>query len=141
MKALLLALILLTLATNSFGQAYSSAVNIVTVHSENQRFYLRSIPFDNESTSLRGRTSVFEVGNPIPLYSFEVGFDSDLQMNNALVLSNNGETILFAITFYENEEKEGLRRINIYRKGQLVKSLTKGQITGCNESEEDCDLV
>lgn len=123
------------------GQSISSGVEITTVYSQNERFYLKSIPFDNESPTIRGKTFVYEKGRETPLYVFERGFDSVDDDSNNLILSNTGEVIFYAISWEANEEREGLRSITIYKQGKIHKSYTKAEITGCDRRNERCDLV
>lgn len=123
------------------GQGTSSRVDIVTTYSQNGKFYLKSIPFDNEFPSLRGRTIVYEQGKAEPLYVFERGFDSSQDDRNTLTLSNDGETIFYISAWGANEEKQELKSITIYRHGQLFKSFTEPEITGCDKKKERCSLI
>lgn len=118
-----------------------STVETITVYSENAKFYLRSIPYDNESPSLRGVTHVYQKGIETPLYSFERGFDSVEDDSNNLALSNDGQVIFYVIPWGANEEQEGLRSVTVYRQGKVIKSFTESEITGCDLSKERCDLV
>lgn len=124
-----------------FGQSYGSSVEITTLYSHNEKYYLKTIPYDNESPSLRGKTYVYQTGSPNPLYEFERGFDSLGFNENFLVLSNNGELIFYVISYGEDEEKEGLRSVNVYKNGKIFKSYTASEVTGCNLEKERCDLV
>lgn len=139
MKTTLLALILLIYAVSAVGQATSSRVEIATVSSQNGMFYLKSVPYDNEFPSLRGKTSVYEKGNASPLYVFERGFDQ--ADGNRLILSNDGEVIFYVIVWGANEEKEGLKSVTVYKRGAIVKSFTATEITGCDDKRERCSLV
>lgn len=123
------------------AQSFSSAVEIATVYSQNEQFYLKTVPFDNESPSLRGKTSVYRKGNDAPLYVFERGFDSVDADENNLILSNDGEVIFYVIPWGANDEVEGLKSISIYKNGKLIKSYTEAEITGCDYKKERCDLV
>lgn len=123
------------------AQATSSAVEIVTTYSQNGRFYLKSVPYDDEFPSLRGKTSVYENGNATPLYVFERGFDSVDDDSNNLILSNNGEIIFYVIPWEAKEDREGMKSVTIYKKGGIFKSYTETEITGCNKKKERCELV
>ena len=90
-------LVFLLVQTVVQGQATSSGVDIVTTYSQNGRFYLKSIPFDNEFPTLPGKTYVYESGNPNPLYVFDRGFDSVDDDSNNLILSNDGAVIFYVI--------------------------------------------
>jgi hypothetical protein len=134
-------LIILISVTFVRGQATSGTVAVIKTYSQNEKFYLRSIPYDDVTPSLRGKTSVYEKGNATPLYVFERGFDSIDDISNELILSNNGEIILYVIEWGANEEREGLKSITIYEKGKILKSFTESEITGCDKQKERCSLV
>lgn len=142
-KPTILLAIIFTLisAVTIAGQASSSSVEIITTYSQNGNFYLKSIPFDNEFPTLRGKTYVYKKGVETPLYIIERGFDSVDDESNNLILSNNGEVIFYAITYGANEEKEGLKSVTIYKNGKLFKSFTESEITGCDEKKERCSLL
>ena len=140
-KILFLFLTVLISVVTAAGQGSSSHVEIITVYSQNEKFYLKSIPFDNEHPSLRGKTFVYAKGDATPLYVFERGFDDVSEFRkNILILSNNGEVIFYAIVWGADEKREGLKSVTIYRKGNVVKSYTEAEITGCDEEEEHCRL-
>ncbi len=141
MKLLLLIFLFVFFALINFAQTTSSSIEVVTVYSQNENFFLKTIPYDNESPTLRGKTIVFEKGKTTPLYEFERGFDSVDNDKNNLILSNNGEIIFFVLDFNANEEKEGLKSITIYSKGKILKSFTLSEVTGCDLKKERCDLV
>ena len=125
----------------TFGQTVSSHISIATVYSQSEKYYLKTIPYDNESPSLRGKTYVFESGVDKPLYTLERAFDTIDENDNKLTLSNNGEVIFYLINFGADEGKEGLKSVNFYRKGIFFKSFSASEITGCDLSKERCDVV
>lgn len=135
MKAALLILALLALPI-----AASASMDVLTVHSQNGRFYLRSIPFDNESPTMRGVTRVYSTGQSAPLYEFERGFDSVGKRSNNLILSDDGETIFYAIPWGGDEEQEGLKSVTIYRHGRIHRSYTAAEVNGCDKLER-CSLM
>jgi len=139
MKTTLLAVILLLYSASASGQATSSHAEIITVYSQNKMFYLKSIPYDSEFPSLRGKTSVYEKNNASPLYVFERGFDE--ADDNRLILSNNGEIIFYVIAWGANEEKEGLKSVTVYKRGAIIKSFTAAEITSCDDKRERCSLL
>lgn len=139
---LLCSTIFIFLASNFISaQTISSVVEIVTTYSQNGQFYLKSVPYDNQSPSLPGKTSIYEKGNLKPLYEFERGFDSVDKYSNNLILSNDGEVIFYAIPWEAHEDKEGLKSVTIYKHGAIVKSFTESEITGCDEAKERCRLL
>jgi hypothetical protein len=141
MKTTVFIFVILCAVTALLGQGTSSSVEIVTTYSQNGKFYLKSIPFDNEFPSLRGGTFVYEQGRAEPLYVFDRGFDSVEEDSNNLILSNNGEVIFYVIPWGADEEKEGLKSITIYRHGRIFKSFTEAEITSCDKKRERCSLI
>lgn len=139
------AFLIITLLTSSvffvFGQTISSHISIATVYSQNEKYYLKTIPYDNESPSLRGKTYVYQSGVEKPLYELERAFDTINENNNELILSNNGEIIFYVIDFGADEEKEGLKSVNIYKNGSFLKSFNAAEITKCDLSKERCDTI
>lgn len=140
LKIALLTLLLFLSVNLARGQFSSSKVEVVTTYSQNRQFYLKSVPFDNEFPTLRGRTSVYKVGNPTPLYVFERGFDSVEEDSNNLILSNNGEVIFYVLPWHENEDKEGLKSFTVYRNGKITRSFTEEEVTGCDLKKDRCSL-
>ena len=142
MAKIVLLIIVVLISVDSFpAQNTSSAVAIVTTYSQNERFYLRSIPYDNEFPTLRGRSSVYEVGSTTPIYEVDRGFDSVGEHTNNLILSNDGQIIFYALPSDAHEKTEGLKSITIYKHGEIVKSYTEGELTGCNQQRERCSLL
>lgn len=142
MKTALLTLCVLLCATAAAaGQGVSPGVAVVKTYSENGKFYLRSVPSDNEFPTLRGKTYVHETGKAAPLYAFERGFDSVEEESNNLVLSDDGEVIFYVIPWGADEEKEGLKSVNVYRRGRLVRGYTETEVNGCDKRRERCSLL
>lgn len=136
MRVFVLMLSLLLGAPAAAAQAVSGGVEIVTAYSQNGRFRLKSVPFDNTFPSLRGQTSVYEQGSDSPLYTLERAFDAVAERSNNLVLSDDGEVIFYAVPWGADEARDGLRSVNLYRRGELFKSYTLSEITGCDEGRE-----
>src|SRR3954470_10891239 len=111
MRRALLLLALLAGPALARGQAVGSGVAVVTVYSQNGRYHLRSIPFDNEFPTPRGKTYVYDQGNAKPLYVFERGFDSVEEGSNNLILSDDGETVFYAIPWGADEAREGMKSV------------------------------
>lgn len=141
MKLIILLLPILFSVSVAQGQATGSDVAIITTYSQNQKYYLKSVPYDNEFPTVRGKTFVYSSGNPTPLYAFDRGFDSVEEDSNNLILSNDGEVIFFAIPWEANEAQEGLKSITIYKHGQIIKSFTETELTGCDKKRERCSLL
>ena len=142
MRLTVLLFTLLIVSSVAQGQAMSGSAEIFTVYSQNERFYLKSIPYDDEAPSLRGTTSVYERGKSTPLYTLDRGFDPAVgAQNNVLTLSNDGEVIFYVVPWGGNEEKDGLKSVNVYKNGKLIRSLTESEVTGCDKKKERCNLV
>lgn len=141
MKTLILLIAIFIGNSLVIAQTISSHITIATVYSQNERYYLKTIPYDNESPSLRGKTYVYKVGNSQPLYELERAFDTINRANNELILSNDGEMIFYLIDFFPDEKKEGLKSVNIYKKGKFLKSFTTSEMTGCDLNKERCKIV
>ena len=141
MKQIFLILIIFTFSVILNGQSISSHIEVTKVYSQNEQYYLHSIPFDNEEPSLKGKTSIYKTGETTALYVLNRAFDSVSRYENNLALSNNGEVIISVISWSAYEEIEGLKSISIYKNGELIKSFTKAEITGCDIEKERCDLV
>ena len=140
MKPVFLILTLLITTAVAAGQMVSGSAEIITVYSQNNRFYLKSIPYDGESPSLKGETSVYERGKASPLYTLARGFDINDNISS-LFLSNDGEVIFYVVQWGGNENTDGLKSINVYKRGELIRSFTESEITGCDKKKERCDLV
>ena len=141
MKLIILLLLILISVSVVHGQSSSSHVAIVTTYSQNEKYYLKSVPYDNEFPTLRGKTSVYSSGNSTPLYEFDRGFDSVDEDSNNLILSNDGEVIFFAIPWQANEVQEGLKSITIYKHGKIINSFTEAEVNGCDKNRERCSLL
>ena len=129
------------LTVGAFSQTKSSVAQVISVYSENGKYFLKTIPFDNISPSIRGTTSVYQVGNDKPLYTFERGFDPSFFGNDSLLLSNDGRTIFYATSWDAHEDNMFLKSVTIYKNGEIVRSFTKPEVTGCNEKKERCELT
>ena len=141
MKLIILLLLILISASVAHGQTSSSHVAIITTYSQNQKYYLKSVPYDDEFPTLRGKTFVYSSSNSTPLYAFDRGFDSVEEDSNNLILSDDGEVIFFAIPWAANEAQEGLKSITIYKHGQIIKSFTESEVNGCDKKRERCSLL
>ena len=118
----------------------SGAAVVVKVYSQNGKFYLKSIPYDDQTPSLKGETSVYERGATTPLYTLDRGFDVHENIST-VILSNDGEVIFNVVQWGGDETKEGLKSVNVYKHGRLSRSYTETEITGCDKKKERCDLI
>jgi hypothetical protein len=141
MKIVAIFILIFITGVFTFGQSTSSHITLATVYSQNEQYYLKTIPYDNESPSLRGKTFVYKSGVDTPIYALNRAFDTVNKNSNDLILSNNGEVIFYVVDFFPNDEKDGLKSVNVYKKGEFVKSLTTSEITGCDLKKERCQSV
>ena len=141
MKIVFLLLTVLITTFEVAGQAMSGSAEILTVYSQNERYYLKSIPYDDENPSLKGETAIYERGKSTPLYTLNRGFDPPHNDENTLFLSNDGAVIFYVVTWGGNEAKDGLRSVNVYKNGALTRSFTESEITGCDKKKERCSFV
>lgn len=142
MRLTTLLLTLLIVSSVTQGQVISGSAEIFTVYSQNERFYLKSIPYDDEAPSLRGTTSVYEIGKNTALYTLDRGFDPAAgAQDNVLILSNDGEVIFYIVPWGGDEKTDGLKSVNVYKNGKLIRSLTESEVTGCDKKKERCNLV
>lgn len=140
-STLLLVVALFVCAAGAAGQAVAAGAEVVTVYSENGRYYLKSVQYDTIFPSTRGRTSVYETGRAAPLYVFERGFDGVDEDSNNLTLSDDGEVIFYVIPWGADEQREGMKSVNVYRRGALVRGYTETEINGCDKKKERCTVV
>jgi hypothetical protein len=141
MKYFLAILLLFLISLTCVAQGTSSVVEITTVYSQNGEYYLKTIPYDNEFPTLRGKTYVYNKKTNRLLYSFERGFDGIQKDNNLLTLSNNGEIIFYVIDRGAKDKIEGLGTITMYKNGKYLKSLIKNDLVKCDSEIEKCWYV
>lgn len=140
MKYLPVIFSLLILTTASFSQTTSSKIEIYKLYSENEAYYLKSIPFDNEEESMYGKTYVFKVGQSEPLYTVNRHFNY-LGYPNKINLSNNGQTIFYLNDYYNDDNIDEQKVITVYTNGLLTKQYAVSDLIPCDENEQECDLL
>jgi hypothetical protein len=137
LKRFFLAGLVCLLVVPTMANLISSHVKIIKTYSQNDEFYLVSMPFDNELPSTRGKTSVYRNGVPDPIYVFNIGFDDG---GNYLSLSNDGEAILY-VNPYNNSDDVSQDGVSIYKRGKISKKYSEAEITGCDYDKERCSLI
>jgi hypothetical protein len=140
-KTSFVAFLILVLSSVTNGQFSGSDVAVVKTYSQNGKYFLKSIPYDNEFPTLRGKTTVYATSNRVPLYSFERGFDFVEEGSNNLILSKDGRVIFYAIPSEANELTDGLKSITIYKDGKILRSFTQSEVNGCDPKKERCTLI
>ena len=131
---------LLAFPGHASGQFMLAGGAVYVVHSQNERFYLKSVPFDSETPSLRGRTTVYAAGRSEPLYVIDRAFDDFLGFPSVF-LSDDGRVILCVLSDGAQETVEGLRSVTVYLDGRLLRTYTAAEVTGCDGRKQRCDLV
>ena len=140
MKPLLFLLSLLSLTTIAVGKTYTSTVDIYKLYSQNGKYCMVSIPFDNEEQSIFGKTEVYKVGENEPFYTVNRHFNM-INHSNKINLSNDGQTIFYVNDVYNYDKVDELKAITVYVQGELFKHYTVSELTNCNSDEQDCSLL
>jgi len=121
-----------------FGQTYSLEYSIYTINSQNNKFFLRTIPYDNiEQTSI-GKTIVF---NSDSTKVYEISRYFKISPNwKEIFLSNDGKTIAYVID--KEFEWNGIQNksIEIFKNGVSIKQYQLSDLINCDLENEDCYL-
>lgn len=131
-------IIWLTTVGQIFAQTFFLTCYVHTVKSQNDEFFLKTIPFDNIEQTSTGKTTVFN-SDSSKLYGIEKHFE--LSKNRKEVfLSNDGKTIAYVID--REFEWDGLQNksIEIFNNGILVKQFQLADLIDCDSDNEDCYL-
>jgi hypothetical protein len=118
----------------------SSRIDIYKLYSENSKYYLQSIPFDDEEESIFGKTYVFKTGQSEPLYSINRHFNYT-GYPNKIHLSNDGLTIFYINDIFGNDNVEEQKAITVYRNGVLTKKYTISELIDCDNEVQNCLLL
>lgn len=131
-------IIWLTTIGQVVAQTTFSVCYIHTVKSQNDKFFLKTIPFDNIEQTSTGKTTVY---NADSTKVYEVNRHFELSENRKEVfLSNDGKTIVYVI---DREFKwDGLQNksVEIFNNGIPVKRFQLTDLIDCNSDNEDCYL-
>ncbi|MDD3773113.1 MAG: hypothetical protein PHC38_10730, partial [Weeksellaceae bacterium] len=111
----ILLIILLSISTNGICQSGLSYPYYLT--SQNDNFYLKSIPFGSQMYSIPGRTDIFRTSDSTLVYSISRYFDP-----SGIVLSNDGNAILYARYSIYNYDDFDEEIILYYKNGVLQKT-------------------
>lgn len=131
-------IIWLTTIGQVVAQTTFSVCYIHTVKSQNDKFFLKTIPFDNIEQTSTGKTTVY---NADSTKVYEVNRHFELSENRKEVfLSNDGKTIVYVI---DREFKwDGIlnKSIEIFNNGISVKQFQLTDLINCDSDKEDCYL-
>jgi len=111
-------IILLSISIEGFCQSGLSYPYFLT--SQNDQFYLKSIPYGSQMYSVPGRTDIFKASDSSLVYSISRYFDP-----SGIVMSNDGNAILYvrySIYNYDNFDEE---IVLYYQEGKLQKKTYK----------------
>lgn len=120
------------------GQTTHSVCYIHTINSQNDRFFLKTIPFDNIEQTSTGKTTVYNADS-VELYSISRNFEIS-ENRKEIFLSDDGQYIAYIIDreFYWNNNQN--KSIELYEKGKLLKSFCLTELISCDSDNEDCFL-
>jgi len=131
-------IILLISIGKVIGQTTYSMCYIHTVNSQNDKFFLQTIPFDNIEQTPTGKTVVFNYDNSkvseIPRY-FEVD-----ENRKELFISNDGNTIAYVIDLEFKWDGIQNNSVEIFKNGVSFKKYALTDFINCNSDNEDCFL-
>ena len=120
------------------AQTTYSVCYIHTVKSQNEKFFLKTIPFDNIEQTSTGITTVL---NSDSLKVYEVDRHFELSDNRKEVfLSNDGKTIVYVLDREFNWNGVQNKSIEIFKNGVSVKQFQLTDLIDCNSDNEDCYL-
>jgi hypothetical protein len=131
-------IIWLTTIGQVVAQTTYSVCYIHTVGSQNDKFYLKTIPFNNIKQISSGKTTVF---NSDSTKVYEVNRHFELSDNSKEVfLSNDGKTIAYVIDREFQWEGIENKSIEIFKNGVSVKQFQLTDLINCDTDNEDCYL-
>jgi hypothetical protein len=120
------------------GQTQYMSRSVYTVYSQNDNFFLRTIPFNDILENPLGKTIVFN-SDSSELYQIQRYFDLGTG-RRAVFLSNDGKTIAYVISREYKWEGIQYKSIEIYKNGILFKEYQLTDLIDCNPENEDCYL-
>lgn len=121
-----------------FAQTTSSVCYIHRIKSQNEKYYLVTIPYDNIDETSLGKTIVFDSDSNI-VYEINRHFEYEVNRNE-IFLSNDGQIIAYVLN--REFEWEGTQNYNIeiFKNGISVKQMHLNDLINCNCQEENCYL-
>jgi hypothetical protein len=111
---------------------------IHTVKSKNDKYFLKTIPFDNIEQTSTGKTTVF---NSDSTKVYEVDRYFELSDNRKeIFLSNDGKIITYVIDREFKWDEVQNKSIEIFNNGNSVKQFQLTDLIDCDSENEDCYL-
>lgn len=120
------------------AQTTYSMCYIHTVKSQNDKFFLRTIPFDNIEQTSTGKTIVYN-SDSTKLYEVERYFEVS-DNRKEVFLSNDGKIIAYVIDREFKWDGVQNKSIEIFNNGISVKQFQLTDLIDCNSDYEDCYL-
>lgn len=122
-----------TIAQTTYSMCY-----IHTIKSQNKKFFLKTIPFDNIEQTSTGITTVFN-SDSTEVYKIDRHFELS-DNRKEIFLSNDGKTIAYVIDREFNWKGVQNKSIEIYKNGISTKQFQLTDLIDCNFDNEDCYL-
>ncbi len=124
------------------AQKKSSRAPISYAVSSNEQYALKSVSYDSEFPTLRGKSYINIVGNgyKLPLYTVNRTFELDDDELNFVAISNDGKKI----AYFKNEDQykgEEHKNITYYENGEFLRGYTTEEFIKCNKKTESCKLI
>jgi len=125
------------------GQIIYPMCHIYTINSQNNEFFLRTIPFDNHDQTPTGKTIIFN-SDSVQLYEiprhFEISGHWEPYNITEVFLSNDGKTIIYVIDREFKRDGVQYKSIEIFKNGISVKQYQLTDLINCDSDYEDCYL-
>ena len=109
------------------------------IYSPNEKYYLKTIPFDNIEQTQIGKTIVFNSNGDF-IYEIQRHFEKS-ENQKEILLSNDGRTVIYIIDREFTHKEIESKSIEIYKNGKLVNSYSLSELINCNSDNEDCYLT
>lgn len=120
------------------AQTIHSVCYIHKVKSQNDEFFLRTIPFDNIDQTSTGKTIVYNADST-KVYEIERHFEL-LDNKKEIFMSNDGKNIAYVIDREFLWDGVQNKSIEIFNNGISIKQFQLTDLIDCNSDSEDCYL-
>jgi len=120
------------------AQTTYSMCYIHTVKSQNDKYFLRTIPFDNIEQTSTGNTIIYN-SDSTKFYEVEKYFELS-DNRKEVFLSNDGKIIAYVVDREFKWDGVQNKSIEIFNNGISVKQFQLNDLIDCNSDNEDCYL-
>lgn len=139
MKKIILLILTITISVLFKAQISSSAIPISETTSSNGEYMIRSVSYDDEFPTLRGKSFVIEKESSKIMYEINRSFDLVDGYPYFVAISNDGKKVAyFKNRVYFNGEEH--KNITYYIDGEFVKAYDTDEFINCNKEKEKCEL-